>query len=103
MGLLGFWLAVGIIGFGYYIGDGLKYFKQGKPKRDYSDEISYVENFGQPELIKESKVHQYTGISKEDAKTLVKDYPSVPHLKVNGQIYFPLKKLKAWIDNLPNA
>ncbi|MFK3938103.1 DNA-binding protein [Alkalihalobacillus sp. NPDC078783] len=102
MGLLGFWLAIGMIGLGYYIGDGLKHFKQGKPQKDYSDYYSYAESFGQPELVKESKVHQHIGMSKEDTKSLVKDYPSVPHVIVNGQIYFPLKKLKAWIENLPS-
>ncbi|MBM0066884.1 DNA-binding protein [Alkalicoccobacillus gibsonii] len=97
------WFAIALIGFAYFIGDGLKHFKKGKPKSGNYSELLDDELWGTPKLVKESKIHDYTGLSKEDAKTLVKDYPSVPHLKVNGQIYFPLKKLKAWIDNLPNA
>ncbi|WYP27269.1 DNA-binding protein [Alkalihalobacillus sp. FSL W8-0930] len=96
------WFAIGAVGFAYFIGDGLKHFKQCKPKSENYSDFLDDEIWGTPKLVKESKIHDYTGLSKEDATSLVKDYPSVPHIKVNGQIYFPLKKLKAWIDNLPN-
>lgn len=96
-----FWLAVGMIGAAYFIGNGLKNFKNPN-STSLSNSFSFDNDdfWGEPKLIKESKVHDYIGISKEDAKSLVEDYPSVPHIIVNGQTYFPVKKLKAWVDEI---
>ncbi|MCM2677539.1 DNA-binding protein [Alkalicoccobacillus plakortidis] len=96
-----FWLAVGMVGAAYFIGDGLKNFNNPNAKSLLS-RFTEDDEWGPPKLIKENQVHDYIGISKEDAKALVKDYPSVPHIKVNGQVYFPVKKLKAWADGLSN-
>ncbi|MDQ0208735.1 DNA-binding protein [Alkalicoccobacillus murimartini] len=100
-----FWIAVGMIGTAYFIGDGLKNFKNPNSK-SFSSSFSLNEDdddiWGTPKLINESKVHEYIGISKEDAKSLVKDYPSVPHIRVNGHVYFPVKKLKAWAQDISN-
>ncbi|WP_413375738.1 DNA-binding protein [Alkalihalobacillus sp. 1P02AB] len=104
-----FWFAIAIIGAAYLIGDGLKNFKSTGSASSNSnadsnnkfgtDDINFL---GAPELIKESKIQNYIGISKEDEKSLVKDYPSVPHIIVNGQVYFPTSKLKKWINEIPN-
>ncbi|MBM7839061.1 hypothetical protein JOC54_002331 [Alkalihalobacillus xiaoxiensis] len=90
-----FWLAIGIIGFGYFIGDGIKNFKNHSTSHltdMFSDE--------KPKLIKEKDLHYYLNLSKEDAKELVKSYPSVPHLNINGSIYYPAEKLDSWLASL---
>ena len=58
-------LAIGIAAAGYFIGDGLKNFKnpQAKSLMDSLDEED------EHELMNENNVHYFMGISKEDAKT----------------------------------
>ncbi|MFJ7935576.1 hypothetical protein [Sporosarcina sp. NPDC096371] len=59
------WLALGIAAAGYFIGNGLRNFKN-------PDAKSFSEIFNEDdehELIAESDVHHFMGISKEDAKS----------------------------------
>jgi len=94
-----FWLGLGLAAFGYFIGDGLKNFKN-------PTSINAVENiFGDDErneLIKEADLHWKIGIRKEDAKKLVEQYPDIPHLEINGQIYFPKQQLQQWLNEFKN-
>ena len=90
-------IGVGIALCGYFVGEGLKNFRNPSASSDYYDSM---EDWGQPKLIKQSEVHYHLGIKKEDAKSLVQDYPSVPHVKINNQIYYPTKKLKQWAETL---
>ncbi|SFE83843.1 DNA-binding protein [Alteribacillus iranensis] len=90
------WLAVGIAAAGYFIGDGLKNFKN-------PNAIDSMENlFGndEHELIKENEVHHFIGVSKKDTKTLLQDYPDVPHITLNGEVYYPKQKLREWLVKL---
>lgn len=52
-----FWIGLGLAALGYFIGDGLKNFKN--PKGIYS---------GYPYLIKEDDLHYYLGLSKVERK-----------------------------------
>lgn len=91
-----FWLAIGLAAFGYFIGDGLKNFKNPSSK-------SFLESLDEEddhELINESSVHYFAGISKEDAKSLIEQYPDIPHIKLNGKIYYPKVKLREWLKNI---
>ena len=90
------WLAVGIALAGYFIGDGLKHF--GKP--DTKSMLEAVEEFDDHELIKEGDVHYFLGMSKEDARAFIQQYPDIPHVNVNGKLYFPKKGLREWLLNL---
>lgn len=93
-----FWLAIGLAAFGYFIGDGLKNFKNPSSK-------SFLESLDEEdehELLKENEVHYFVGISKEDAKMLIKEYPEIPHITLNGQVYYPKAKLKEWLKELGN-
>jgi hypothetical protein len=85
-----FWLALGIAVAGYFIGDGLKNFK--KPYARGS-----IDFFDEEELINEHEVHYFIGISKEDTMALLDDYPDIPHLKINGKVYYPKAKLRQWL------
>lgn len=90
------WMGLGIAIAGYFIGDGLKNFKNPNAKGlgDIFDEDD------EHELIKESDVHYFIGISKEDAKHLIDEHPEVPHLYINDKVYYPKAKLREWLKDL---
>ncbi|RLL44885.1 DNA-binding protein [Oceanobacillus piezotolerans] len=88
-----FWLAIGIAAAGYFIGEGIKNFNNPDGKDLLGD--SYDDD--QHELIKDKDVHHFMGISKEDAKLLVEKYPDIPHIELNGSIYYPKAKLRQWL------
>ncbi|MDY0404490.1 DNA-binding protein [Virgibacillus sp. 179-BFC.A HS] len=91
------WIALGIAAAGYFIGNGLKNFKN----PDATDSLSEILNDDdEHELIKENNVHYFMGISKEDAKSLVQEYPDIPHVLINNKIYYPKAKLRKWLSNL---
>ena len=87
-------IAIGIAVAGYFIGDGLKNFKNPNASMDS------LEDDDEHELIRESDVHYFMGISKKDAKSLIKEYSDVPHIIINSKVYFPKAKLRKWLLNL---
>ena len=92
---LGFiWIAIGIIGAGYFIGDGLKNMNNPNAK-SFIDALDDEDD--DHELIKESDVFHFMGISKEDAKALIKEHPDVPHIIISGNVYYPKMKLRKWL------
>lgn len=90
------WIGIGIAVAGYFIGDGLKNFKNPQAKNI----MEYLDEDDQHELIKENEVHYFMGISKEDAEMLILEHPSIPHVKINGKTYFPKAKLREWLMKL---
>ncbi|MFD1851731.1 DNA-binding protein [Oceanobacillus bengalensis] len=86
-----FWIALGLAAFGYFIGDGLKNFNNPDAKGLLEDEDDRYE------LLKEGEVHWFIGVSKEDAKRLIEEYPDIPHIKLNGKNYYPKAKLREWL------
>lgn len=87
------WLALGIAIAGYLIGDGLKNFKNPNSKNI----LDSLDESDDHELIKENEVHHFIGISKEDAKDLIRDHPNIPHIIINNKIYYPKAKLREWL------
>lgn len=88
-----FWLAIGMAAVGYFIGDGLKNFNNPNAKSI----IDSLDDDDEHELIKESQVHHFMGISKEDANSLIKDHSDIPHIIINNNVYFPKSKLRKWL------
>lgn len=88
-----FWLALGIAAAGYFIGSGIKNFKN--PSAKFSEIFD-----DEHELIKESDVHHFLGISKEDAKHLIQEHPDIPHIFINNKVYYPEGKLRQWLKDL---
>lgn len=88
-------LAIGIAAAGYFVGDGLKNFKN-PTANSFVDSLEEDEH----ELIKESHVHYFMGISKEDAKSLFQEHPDVPHIIINNNVYYPKGKLRKWLMDL---
>lgn len=90
------WIGLGIAAAGYCIGDGLKNFKNPHAK----NLIDSLDDDDEHELIKENAVHHFIGVSKEDAKSLIQEHPGIPHIVINGKVYYPKAKLKVWLLNL---
>lgn len=93
MGWSFFWLAVGIAAAGYFIGDGLKNFKN----PDAKSLIDSLDEEDEHEMVKETDVHYFMGISKEDAKFLIQEHSDIPHIIINSNVYFPKAKLREWL------
>src|SRR5699024_656137 len=90
------WIGLGIAVDGYFIGDGLKNFKN-----QQTNAISDIfDDNDEHEQIKVSVVHDFMSISKEDAKHLNKDHPGIPHIKIKHNVYYPQGKLREWMKNL---
>lgn len=87
------WIGLGIAIAGYCIGEGLRAFG----KNDVKEGWDIFNNNDSHELLKENEVHYFLNISKEDARHLIDEYPSIPHMKINGNIYYSKEKLKEWI------
>ena len=90
------WLALGIATAGYCIGDGLKNFKNSDAKILFDS----LNGDNEHELINEKEVHDFMGISKEDAKSLIEEYSNIPHIIINGKVYYPKEKLRKWLLNI---
>lgn len=90
MGFDFIWIGLGIAAAGYFIGDGLKNFKNPEAKDSLSDFFEEDEH----ELIREKDVHYFIGISKEDAQQLLEGSPDVPKIELNENIYYPKEKLR---------
>lgn len=90
------WLAIGIAVAGYFIGDGLKNFKNPSAKTM----MDYLEDDDDHELIKEKDLHYFLGIAKEDTSAFIQKHPQMPSIEVNGNLYFPKNKLRQWMNNL---
>ncbi|WP_335871816.1 DNA-binding protein [Bacillus sp. 2205SS5-2] len=89
-------IATGIAAAGYFIGDGLKNFKNPNAK----NLIDSLNEDDEHELLKENDVHHFMGISKEDAKSLIQEHTDIPHIIINNKVYYPKEKLRNWLLNL---
>ncbi|UII57681.1 DNA-binding protein [Cytobacillus spongiae] len=89
-------LGAGIAAAGYFIGDGLKNFKNPHAK----SLIDSLNEEDEHELIRENDVHHFMGISKEDAKSLIQEHSDIPHVIINHKVYYPKAKLRKWLLNL---
>ncbi|WP_047983366.1 hypothetical protein [Ornithinibacillus californiensis] len=88
-------LALGIAAAGYFLGEGLKNFKNPGAKSLLDSLDDDVEH----ELISAKEVHNFMGIEKEDAKSLIEEHPDIPHKVINGKVYYPKHSLREWLVN----
>ncbi|KMY44758.1 hypothetical protein AC622_11420 [Bacillus sp. FJAT-27916] len=88
-----FWIGLGLAALGYFIGEGLRNFRgSGNPWGDSFDDE-------EPLMIKKKDLHYYIGIKKEDVDAFIAKYPAIPHIVLNGNTYFPHKKLLEWMES----
>lgn len=84
-----FWIGAGLAALGYFIGDGLKNFKN--PKGSPS---TY------PTLIKEKDLHYYVNLSKEEVSELLKKYPDAPKIELKGTTYYPYEQFLEYLSRI---
>ncbi|GGF17547.1 hypothetical protein GCM10010954_15370 [Halobacillus andaensis] len=89
-------LALGIAAAGYFIGDGLKNFKNPSAP----DFLSKLDDEDDHQLVKQKDVHYVLGVSKEDGQQLLRDHPEIPHVTINQNVYYPKDQLKAWVRKI---
>ncbi|MDA7025591.1 DNA-binding protein [Bacillus sp. CLL-7-23] len=82
------WVGIGLAAMGYFVGDGLKNFKN--PKASSSD---------YPMLIKEKDLHYSLGLSKEETKELLNKFPNAPKVELKGTTYYPYKQFLEWMSS----
>ncbi|WNS79962.1 DNA-binding protein [Domibacillus sp. DTU_2020_1001157_1_SI_ALB_TIR_016] len=87
-------LGAGIALAGYFIGDGLKNWKNPSEKTF----IDHFKRRGQSELIQEDTLHRFFGAPKQDTKELLQKYPDIPSVDVNGKTYFSRTSLRQWLE-----
>ena len=90
------WIGLGIAIASYFIGNGLKNFKNREVKMTFD----YLADIDWNELVKQKDVHYFLGITKEDAGKLIEQYPDIPHTKINDNIYYPKEKLRKWLKEI---
>ena len=90
-------IAIGIAAAGYFIGDGLKNFRN-PAEKSLIDSI--IGEDDEHELIKENDVHYFMGISKADAKSLIQEHSDIPYIIINSKVYYPKAKLRKWLLNI---
>ncbi|OIK10680.1 DNA-binding protein [Bacillus sp. MUM 13] len=91
-----FFVSIGIAVAGYFIGDGLKNFKNPNAKSLFDS----LNEDDEHQLIKENDVHYFIGISREDTKSLIQEHSDIPHIIIGGKVYYPKDKLRKWLLNL---
>lgn len=83
-----FWIGAGLALLGYFIGNGLKNFKN--PKGSPS---------GTPLLIKERDLFVYLRLRPEEVRELLEKYPDAPKLVLKGTTYYPYEQLVQWLSS----
>ncbi|PAD69682.1 DNA-binding protein [Bacillus sp. 7586-K] len=83
-----FWVGLGLAALGYFIGGGLKNFKN--PKGSLS---------GYPALIEEKDLYIYLGLSKEEVKDLLSKHPDAPKIELKGKTYYPYQHFIEWFSS----
>ncbi|SDO48275.1 DNA-binding protein [Alkalicoccus daliensis] len=96
MELTFFWLAIGLAAAAYFIGDGLKNFKNPEAKNT----MDYFTEEDERELIHEKHVHHTLGIEKKDVEALLREHADIPHIIINNSVYYPKKQLLEWVENI---
>lgn len=86
-------LGVGIAIAGYFIGDGLKNWKNPSEKNF----LDHFKKSDPPELIEESAVHRFIGTPKGETKALLENNRNISSIKINGKMYFSRTNLREWI------
>jgi hypothetical protein len=83
-----FWVGAGLAALGYFIGDGLKNFKNPEGS-----------NSAYPTLIKERDLHIYIGLSKDEVNDLLAKYPGAPRIELKGTTYYPYQQFLEWLSS----
>lgn len=92
-------LGAGIAAAGYFIGEGLKNFKN--PTSSSTDDIMKLIR-DEPVLVKQEELHTYIGISKRDTESLLEKYQDIPRIELDNKTYVPYKQVMEWMEQKEN-
>ncbi|MGD6782306.1 DNA-binding protein [Sutcliffiella horikoshii] len=88
------WLAVTIIACAYFLFEAIKGFSPHSNSRNPIDKIfDEEENL----LVKEQDLHSHIGLTKEETRALLYQYPEIPKLDISGRYYYSPEQVKGWI------
>ncbi|ART76049.1 DNA-binding protein [Sutcliffiella horikoshii] len=88
------WLAVTIIACAYFLFEAIKGFSPQSNSRNPIDKIfDEEENL----LVKEQDLHSHIGLTKEETRALLYQYPEIPKLDISGRYYYSPEQVKGWI------
>ena len=87
------WLAAGIAVAGYFIGDGLKNFKN----PDAKNFIDSLDEDDDHELIKLIFAYNNGPRRIPSNSLLIQEHSDIPHVVINSQVYYPKRKLRKWL------
>jgi hypothetical protein len=85
------WIGLGLAALGYFIGDGLKNFKN--PGNSFSE---------YPMLIKEKDLHRYVGLTLDEVEELLQKYPDIPKIELKGTRYYQYHHFYEWLSTKDN-
>lgn len=80
-------LAVGLSLMGYFIGKGLQ--NMGHPEKGHHYHF----------FIKENELEYYSNLNKNEMEELLRKYPDVPKIELNGANYYPYKQFMEWFSS----
>ncbi|MCM3731889.1 DNA-binding protein [Fictibacillus nanhaiensis] len=85
------WVGLGLAALGYFIGEGLKHFKN--PGNSFAD---------YPVLIKETDLHNYVGLKLNEVEELLRKYPDIPSIELKGTRYYQYHHVYEWLSAKEN-
>ncbi|MED2737348.1 DNA-binding protein [Bacillus toyonensis] len=88
-----FWVGIGLLFLGYFIGEGLKNFKN-----PGSSETLF--GTGNKKLIKEEDLHSALGIPRAEMKEMLEKYPDIPKIELKNVNYYQYGKVIEWLEKI---
>ncbi|MCR8744253.1 hypothetical protein [Romboutsia lituseburensis] len=93
---------------GYYIGNGISkgliFFKSNNSNysSDKFGDILFQENedIFNTKLVKKKYIAKKLGVSKHEVDYLIKEYPNIKYININGNIYYDKSSVQNWIDKI---
>ncbi len=101
-------IGVSIIISGYYIGNGickgLIFFKSNKSEYCLDDITSILfkidDEVFNKKLVNKKYIVKKLGIRSKEIKYLIKEYPGLKSININGKVYYERKSVDNWIESI---
>ncbi len=56
----------------------------------------------QRKLVKKKYLHKWLGIDKQNVDAFIYQYPDIPHICINNEVYYIREELNSWFFSLNN-
>lgn len=88
------WLAVTIIACAYFLFEAIKGFS---PRSNSTNPLDTMFDEEADLIVKEQDLHSHIGLTKEETRALLYQYPEIPKLDISGRNYYSPEQVKGWI------